>query len=63
MNIINGSVNPEIVKNMISRCNFVIITVMYEKVYICLNIAKKFQKVIFWQKIMFLPFLVKIFKK
>ena len=28
-----GSVNPEIVKN-ITRCNFLIITVMYIKVYI-----------------------------
>ena len=30
---VKGSVNPEIVKN-IARCNFLIITVMYIKVYI-----------------------------
>ena len=30
---LNGGVNPEIVKN-ITRCNFLIITVMYIKVYI-----------------------------
>ena len=51
-----GSVNPEIVKS-IARCNFLIITVMYIKVYISGIMIQKIrfwhqllpQKLIFWE--------------
>ena len=44
-----GSVNPEIVKN-IARCNFLIITVMYIKVYI--SGMEMSQKIRFWHQIL-----------
>ena len=43
--LVEGSVNPEIVKN-IARCNFLIITVMFIKVYI--SGIEMSQRIRFW---------------
>ena len=44
-----GGVNPEIVKN-IARCNFLIVTVMYIKVYISgMEISQRMR---FWYQIL-----------
>ena len=45
----NGGVNPEIVKN-IARCNFLIITVIYIKVYI--SGMEVSQRICFWYQIL-----------
>ena len=44
-----GGVNPEIVKT-IARCNFVIVTVMYIKIYI--SGMEMSQRIRFWYKIL-----------
>ena len=46
---LKGSVNPEIVKN-IASCNFLIITLMYMKVYI--SGLEMSQKIRFWYQIL-----------
>ena len=48
-NVFKGSINPEIVKN-IARCNFLIITVMYIKVYI--SGMEMSQRIRFWYQIL-----------
>ena len=64
-----GSVNPELVKN-IARCNFLIITVMYMKVYIFgMEVSQRIRfwyqiwpkMLIFWENGKKLFFLVKKF--
>ena len=46
---LKGSVNPEIVKN-IASCNFLIITLMYIKVYI--SGMEMSQRIRFWYQIL-----------